>query len=300
MEPKKEENQAPIEGVDQEELGTDAAAEAAEKAEASGAKTTPPDGGGEAPAVGAEGDPPKTDQEKVDEAKAQYEKNGTWPENTPEWAKQVVNRATRQKYEFKNKLNVSEKKVEDLTKKLAEKEIKPLGEKPVMENFESEEEFFDALTDWKLDKREADTRTSNQENTNKSQQETVQREHEAKIDTMFDKGADKFDNFAAVVTSVPGDLFRQEVISAIVEAENPADVAHFLASNLQEAEKISKMNGTQRAIAIGQISLRLATPTLKTPSKTPEPITPGGGNNNGAVDESKLTDDEWFAKRRAS
>ncbi len=302
MEPKENENnnQTPIEGVNQEELGTDAAAEAAKKAEASGAEPTPPEGGGEAPAAGAEGDLSKENQETVDDAAAQHEKNGTWPEGTPEWVKKTVNRATRQKYEFKTKAETLEVEIKQLKEDLAKKDVKTLGERPKLDDFDSEEDFHLALSDWNYDKRRGEELTQNQENTNKSQQETAQREHEAKIDTMFDKGADKFNNFAAVVTSVPGDLFRQEVISAIVEADNSADVAHFLASNLQEAEKISNMNGTQRAIAIGQISLRLATPTPKTPSKTPEPITPGGGNNNGAVDDSKLTDDEWFAKRQAS
>ena len=286
----------PIEGVDQEELGTDAAAAAAKEAEAT---STPPEGGGAEPAAGAGDDTPKTDQEKVEEAKAQHEKNGTWPKGTPEWVKKTVNRATRHKYEFKTKAENLEEENAKLRAELAKKDVKPLGERPKLDDFDSEEDFHLALSDWNYDKRRGEELSQNQENTTKSQQETAQKEHETKIDTMFDSGSAKHENFTAVVTSVPGDLFRQEVVAAIVETENSDDVAYFLANNLQEAEKISNMNGTQRAIALGQISLRLATPPPKKPSEAPEPIKPGGNNSNGAVDDRKLTDDEWLARRNA-
>lgn len=228
------------------------------------------------------------------------------PEQVPDWATKRFNKLTRQKYDEKTKADRLAGENEELRRE--NEKLKnapaPLGDKPTLDKFDSEEEYFEALVDWKNSEREIKSSTSNQENTIKSQQETAEKDHNSKVDSMLSSGTGKHEDFMASVQTVPGNLFRHDVIAAIVEAENSEDVAYFLAKNLQEAEKISNMNGTQRAIAIGQISARLAIPITKKTSNAPDPIKPGGSQNNGPVDESKLSDDEWFAaqeaKRRAA
>jgi hypothetical protein len=102
-------------------------------------------------------------------------------------------------------------------------------------------------------------------------------------------GGKKHDNFADVMTSVPGDLFRQEVVEAIaasgVENGNAEDVAWFLANNLDQAERVSKLDPLSRAAALGAISTKLSIKPTKKTTNTPNPVNPvaGKGGPSGQI-----------------
>jgi hypothetical protein len=223
------------------------------------------------------------------------------PDETPSWAKKRFSKLTRQKYEAKAE---SERLAEE-NQRLKEQietqknQPKPLGEKPQIDNFETEEEFFEALTDWKLDKRDHDMLASTQAAAKQDKQVEAQQSRQAKTKAMMDAGGAAHEDFYDAVTKVPGNLFRQEVIDTIIDADNSAEVAYFLATNLDDAAAISDMSGAKRAIEIGKISARLASPPGKSTTKAPNPITPVKGNGEVKVDEKKLSDQEWLEHKRA-
>lgn len=240
--------------------------------------------------------------EQTADAQAQHDKNGTWPEDTPKWVKERINKSTRKFYNEKQRADTAEAETTRLREENERLKNSPaeLGDKPKMDDFDSEEEYMDKLTDWKMDKRDQDNATQSQENKTKNTQQEAEQEFNRKMDTMLDKGQEKHDDFMVKVQNVPGNIFRQDVVAAITEADNSDDVAYFLADNLAEAAKIAEMQPTQRAIALGQISARLSATTTQKLSNAPEPIKAGGSKANGPVDESKLSDAEFFAKRDAA
>ena len=239
--------------------------------------------------------------EQTAAAQAQHDKNGTWPDDTPKWVKERINKSTRKFYNEKQRADTAEAETTRLRKENEQLKNSPkdLGEKPKMDDFDSEEEYMDKLTDWKMDKRDQDNATKSQDNKTKTTQQETEQDLNRKMDTMLDNGQEKHDDFLAKVQNVPANIFRQDVVAAVAETKNSDDVAYFLADNLAEAAKIAEMQPTQRAIALGEISARLSAPATKKPSNAPEPITTGGSRANGPIDESKLSDKEYFAKKDA-
>jgi len=71
----------------------------------------------------------------------------------------------------------------------------------------------------------------------------------------------------------------QEMYSAALATDNPADVAYYLGSNPIEASEITRLNRTEQIMAITRISLGLAPPTQNRRTNAPAPIKPisGGG-----------------------
>ena len=229
-------------------------------------------------------------QDEVDQAKEQFEKTGTWTKDTPKWIQAMVNRTTSQKYRAEEKATSLAEENRKLKEELAKKEIKPLGEKPKLDDFEDDEEFHLALSDWNYDKRRGEELKENQENTTKSQQVTAQKDFEQKADAMLDSGTEKHADFMTVINSVPRSIFTNEVIGTAIEAKNGDDVIYFLGNNLVEAERIAKMNPAQRGIAIGEISAKLAATPTKKITKTPAPITPidGKSSKTGEVADNDI------------
>jgi len=225
---------------------------------------------------------------KVEDAQQQHEKDGTWPENTPQWVKDRVNKTTRQKYELKSETERLRAELETANKKLQEKTISEIGAAPSRENFEDEDSYIDARSEWNYNRLRAKERTGERARDASNRQALESQTFNEKVSGLMTAGSGKYDNFADVVTSVPGDLFRQEVVEAItasgIENKNSEDVAWFLAHNLDQAERISKLDPLSRAAALGVISTRLSLPTQKRTTKTPEPIKKGN-ERGGATGE---------------
>lgn len=218
---------------------------------------------------------------KVEEAEQQHEKDGTWPEGTPQWVKDRVNKTTRQKYELKSENERIKAELAEARKKLKEKETAEVGTAPTRDAFDDEDAYIDARAEWNYKRLRAAENSTEQATAATAQQEHATKTFNEKVETLMSAGSQKHDNFADVVTSVPGDLFRQEVVEAItasgIENKNAEDVAWFLANNLDQLERISKLDPLSRAAALGVISTRLAAPPAKRTTQAPSPINPGSG-----------------------
>jgi hypothetical protein len=279
-----------------EDLGTEEAAAVVDSATTKEVTTD-----AETVATGDEANAGATDEGAKASAEAGTVAEDQEPDETPSWAKKRFSKLTRQKYEEKAEKERLAEENRLLKEKLAAKDNqpKPLGEKPQIDNYDTEEDFYEALTDWKLDKRELDRRQVTQEAAKKNTQAEAQQTWLEKRNSMMDAGGKAYDDFYDAVTKVPGNLFRQEVIETILDADNPAEVAYFLATNLDDAAAISEMSGAKRAIEIGKISAGLASPPSKSTTNAPKPITPVKGKGEAKVDETKLSDQEWLERKRA-
>lgn len=130
-----------------------------------------------------------------------------------------------------------------------------------------------------------------------AQHAAVQRLHvdwEAKVT----RAESKYEDFDSVV----GELQPTTPWAvAVMKAENGEDVAHYLGTNMKEAQRIASLDPVDQFIEIGRLSAKLqATPVEpKTPSNAPPPIKPLGGSSPPST--KKLIDmpqDEFEEKRR--
>jgi hypothetical protein len=142
----------------------------------------------------------------------------------------------------------------------------PVDDKPRRDQFASEDEFVDKLTDWKLDQRD--------KSANQQRQQAQATATNAKTENLY-KEAEKIPGFDR-------DAFEElpltpVIAQALIESDAPAKLMAFMASNPEEVDRISTLSPARQAAEIGKLEAKLATaPPVKT-TKTPAPINPVGG-----------------------
>jgi hypothetical protein len=132
------------------------------------------------------------------------------------------------------------------------KPAEPPG-KPKLENFKTLEEYQEALTDWKLDQREAQRAA-------KSAEEATQTAWSSSENTARAAHAD----YDEVVKSVkapegPGVLAARQ---AMLDEPLGAEILYHLATHPEELEAIAAMPPVRAVMAIGRLSAKLAVPPV--------------------------------------
>jgi len=256
----------------------------------------------------AEGTP---NQEEI-EAQERAEQEQT--EKKP-WYKKRFDELTRKRYEAEAKIEAEKERAAKLEKELEEarkpKQAEPppvnfAKPKPVVGDFQTYEDYVDAVTDWKLEKKESEAfakrlqeeetkKQAEKANEVKKEQQTFDEKRKATIET----GKGKYKDFDEVVQAIPGQILTFQMAQVIVDSDNGSDVIYHLGKNIQEAERISKLNPWAMAREIGKIEERLKLTEKKT-TKAPPPINP----NPGKADVIPEIDPEkdpagWIAARNA-
>lgn len=186
--------------------------------------------------------------------------------------------------------------------------------RPTRDKFASDEQYLDALADWKVDQRIAADKRREAEARQAAAQAEVTRNWQAQIEA----GKDDMPDFEAVVGAADTNFPHQVVLDAIVDA-GPR-VAYHLAKNPAEARRIAALRPSAGISAVLKLGEQLAqaasenasapapaTPPAPAPAakgttfKAPEPIEhpKGGAAPLSEIDGEGLTYDEWVAARKA-
>lgn len=182
--------------------------------------------------------------------------------------------------------------------KPAPEEPAPTGPpKPREEDFENYAEYTEALTDWKVDQREAKW---------KAEQEAAKgppapSERDIRFNEAISTASEKYEDFedVAFAPTVP---ITERMVEIMKDCEHPVDVAYYLGKHLQECVAISHMTPTAAAIAIGKIDVAMKekppSPTPKKVSGAPAPIKPVGSGEIVMKDPTKMSMAEYKKWRR--
>lgn len=182
--------------------------------------------------------------------------------------------------------------------------------KPNIDDFDTVEEYTDALTDWKLDQRD-------RKNAEKQQVSDAQQRH-SEVVLDHQKRAQEFaktkDDFVEVVQDLAETGFEPSVAveEAIYSSEIGPEVFYELAKKPKLFNRINKMSPIQAAKEIGKVEARLMkseTPSKKVGkkktkiSKAPAPLTKTNSKSPGKSTKtsSDNLDDfaEWERNREA-
>ena len=272
-----------ITGVDQDDQSTDVTQAAAE-----GVLPHPDDvatySGDVTPAAGEE-----------DEAAPEHDKQ-------PKWARKTITRLASQKRKAVDRAEQAEKDAAETRKELAElKGKQAVIDAPAIpqeKDFGSDVDYMIALSKWTIDTEKAKDAAQASVDKGKVTVEERQQDFRTGRDSMYEAGNEKHTDFETALASMPGDVMTLPLAEAILDTGNPADVAYYLSQNIDEAAKIEKMPERQRAITLGGIDARLSIVPTKKQTTAPDPITPLGGNSVTAVDESKLSDQQWYDRQK--
>lgn len=256
----------------------------------------------------------KTETEKNAEAKK--EKVVKPEPESKKVAKRIGDLTKKWRTEQREKAYEKEKRIEaeEKLKKYELAENKTEIERPQKEDFDDEDDYIEALIDWKDEiKVKASQKEVVKEIKDKDEKQAVADSYEG-LDDAIDKGSEKYDDWDDVVMNE--DLvISPELTQVILDTENPEDVMYHLASDPEESARISDLDTISIAREIGKIEVTLAkaekkvedpvvddptkdpapsaTNSLKKQTSAPEPITPVKTTGVTEKDPNKMSPKEY-------
>ncbi len=177
--------------------------------------------------------------------------------------------------------------------------------KPTPEDFETYDEYSEALTDWKVDEKLKKIEETRQTETKKSELKTSQETKVKQYEESVVDARSRYDDFDEVVEDYDGPL-TIGMQQALLDSELGADVAYYIAQNPKIGEKMAGMTLLQVNKEVGRIEARLenstgegkkSAETTKKTSKSPPPITPVKGSSKSKKSPEDQSYEEYLNER---
>lgn len=129
------------------------------------------------------------------------------------------------------------------------------------------------------------------------QRATVMNERQRTLAQKIDAGRVKYHDFDMVINN-PSVPISQTMTESLVDAENSADIAYHLGTNIEEARRIASLAPIQQVMEIAKLDLSLGKKPKTTNAPPPsEPVR--AATSDGVIDVDKLSTDEWLKLRNA-
>lgn len=175
------------------------------------------------------------------------------------------------------------------------------SKRPKPEDFETFDQYNEALTDWKIDQREmAKDRKTKEESLKSEYQKTVTTFQERVKE--FEKANADFHDVLSDVDDIPLSVGLQEVV---LSSESGPELIYELAKNREEYERINKLSPLMIAREIGRLEARLSSKQETkqqtiTKSKAPPPMNPLSGSSGSGIKKrpDQMTGDEYLKWRQ--
>lgn len=166
-------------------------------------------------------------------------------------------------------------------------EIAQPNKRPQREEYDTEEDYEDALVDYRIDMRKKPAKA--EESRPGAVDQGLVDKFQGFIEEVEKNARPGFSDLVAKASFPLTDHGLAEIIDM---GEDGADVFTHLNSNPGEAMRISRLSPHAQTIELEKIA-----DSVDLKSTAPEPITPVSGDDQPPVDESKLSDDDWIARR---
>ena len=189
----------------------------------------------------------------------------------------------------------AEMELEALKRKQELAKSTEIGEKPKVDDFETEEEYLEALADYKINKKYAELEAKKAEQLEAKvakERKIIERRKQEKLQESFGKAAKKYKDFNETVKDVFISNAMAEVLAII---PNAGDVAYYLGKNPDITEDIASMPTVETVLAIQEISNKVKP---KKTSKAPAPINPIKTQGGNIKTPEHMTMKEYIEFRR--
>lgn len=174
------------------------------------------------------------------------------------------------------------------------------SDKPNPDNFETVEDYYDALTDWKVDQRFKKQAEKEQLTKAQAEYQRAVQTHAERINE-FKKTHSNFDE--VVQEGFAGATISAGLEAAILESDLSAELVYELAQNPDEFDRLNSLPPVRMAKALGRMEARLEKssseknekPKIKT-SKAPRPISAiksKGNATSSAKNPDEMTYQEY-------
>jgi hypothetical protein len=175
---------------------------------------------------------------------------------------------------------------------------KPATEgKPKANDFETHEEYVEALVDWKADQKLKVVQTENAKERVRSQEQTAHQTYQAK-EKEYASAVPDFDEVVAAA-DFP---VSKAVIDEIVTGDNGPALKYYLAQNPEEADRLNKLGPVALAREVGRLEPRFkmaAKTTAAAVSKAPAPVAAATRSTSTSTkDPGEMSPSEYRAWRQ--
>lgn len=225
-------------------------------------------------------------------------------DETPEGEEKPQSRSQNAKQRLRRKLGEAEARNTQMAKDLNDQKdrfdaleskldgvINPPAERPNRVNFETEEDYEDALFDYRQPQVKSEKPASPPV---QPQQPVGNTQASKNWSEQLDNGEDKYDDFIKVIEN-PKARVTDFMAQVIMESDVGSEVAYFLGRNEDEALRISELSSVGQIREIDKLSDKFKNST----SSAPTPIDPPkGGVDKTIVDLDKLSPDEYRKERQ--
>lgn len=225
-----------------------------------------------------------------EEGEVQVEPQQTEEDKEKAWKNKVQKRfdkLTARAYEKDARIAELEAQLQQTQKFIQHQES---NQKPVIDQFDTQEEFIEALTDWKLENK-LTTQNKQQEEARKkkSEQERIlelQNDFVTHSKVAMEKHKDYLEATAGLDIQIESEL-GQNIMEC---GELGPEIMYFLGKNPDIEDKLLSLKGARLSREIGKIEAKLSAPIKKKVTKAPEPITPNRTAKTTGVPNGKKFD----------
>jgi hypothetical protein len=235
-----------------------------------------------AKAAESAGDSESPDDQEQDE---ESDTGGQQPKRKSSFQKRI-DKLTRDKRELEARLAALEERVngkpDGKDGSNAPAKAEPAG-KPKVDDFETYEEFTEALAEWKIAQHQSKQTEAKQTREAEQQRKAVLDQWNSRADAVREKLPD-YDEVLESADDVPLPGYLQE---ALLESDIGPELAYHLAKNRTDLERLTKLTPASAVRELGKIEASLAKATApqqkKQISTAPKPVTPLSGGRAGSA-----------------
>jgi len=210
-------------------------------------------------------------------------------------ARKERNRAIREKYRAEAEAKHLKERLEDLERRVSSQGRAEQPAKLAPEQFNTPEEYEQAILDAKVEAKVAETLKREREQARISAEQAQERQARESFAKKAAEAQEVYSDFDEVVASAAHVPIAPVVERAIMKAPNGPDLVYHLAKNPEELERINRLHPVEAAFEIAALSMKVTRPTTKA-SKAPEPVKPVTAARSAPAGEPE-SEAEWLAWR---
>ena len=221
-------------------------------------------------------------EEKTDAKEEEVPSKEEKKDGLPKGVRKQIDRLTRKRREAEREAEAL--RLENETLKKSTEFKKDIKDKPDIVDFDTEEEYTEALIDYRVsmalvDEKERQRLKSEEEL--KARQEAIANERHARIQREQKKASSKYDDFEDVIEDLK---ITDSMVQILEEMPNMGDIAYKLGKDPELVAEIMDMSIVEATLRIREVSEELKPKKI---TKTPAPLRPvsGTGGHVKSLDE---------------
>jgi len=223
------------------------------------------------------------------------------PEKKKTGAEKRIDQLTYEKYEEQRQRKALEERLKELESKV--EQPKPVVA-PREEDFDDYNEYQEKQADYLAHLAAQKLQARQQQDTQLAEQRALEEkaaERTQKFVERVNSESSQYEGFQEKVNDPTFNAITKQMdpdlIALIQESDKGTALTYHLATNIAEADRISRLSPVLAARELSLIEASIQLPQPKKISDAPDPVKPIGGNESAVKNPDDMSMDEWMAWR---